>query len=144
MKRGFWVKYFGFFAVVYLIIFGGLLSTRNKNFSEKELEYLIESPNQNIALVNDPCKHYVGGNPTEPDKKNIKLLFVCSDGREARNMLGWAGIENKTVGGVIYEVAKVNRINIEILKTWKCDVDGRVVENWNETVVNDSLIKCKP
>ena len=144
MKRGFWVKYFGFFVIIYLIVFGGLMVFRNKNFSDKKLEYLIESPNENISLTNDPCDFYVGGNPTEPDKKNIKLLFICSDGREARNMLGWAGIENKTVGGVIEEVAKVNRIDIEILRTWKCDVDGKVVENWNEKIVNDSLIKCKP
>lgn len=143
MKRGFWVKYFGFFAVIYLFVFGGLIGYRQKKFTELKLKYLIESSNENISLTKDPCSFYVGGNPTEPDKKNIKLLFVCSDGREARNILGWAGIENKTVGGVIYEVAKVNRIDIEVLKNWKCDVDGKVVESWNESVVNDSLIKCK-
>ena len=142
MGRRFWYQYFGAFTVIYFVVFGLLGFIKSKNINN-HLNDLINGPNENVTLSSDPCKHYVGGNPTEPDKKNINLLFVCKDGKEARNTLGWAGIQEKTVGGVIREVANVNRIDLKVLESWNCDVDGKKVENWNEKVINDSLIKCK-
>lgn len=123
---------------VVTLLFFGLLTWNKSRFSEQKLMELIETPTKLKGLTDDYCKYHNALDPVEPNKLAVKIIFWCGS-RKTMNIVSWDTLSDKTVEGLITQVAKINGLS---KKNLKCSVDGQKVDN-NFILNPGNLVSCE-
>src|SRR5574337_1946362 len=117
-------KYLVFYTggVVLLTVF--LKWYEMKRFNPGLLDQMLTDQGKFKAPTTDPCQYLLSGEPETPGQY-VKLTFKCS-AKEARDTLDFGAIRNKTVGGAIEEVFRINGVSYSLARL-KCSEGGREV-----------------
>jgi len=125
--------------IYWLFVLALILSLRwhkQTSFSKDGLQKILLTQSRFKNQTDDPCQYSVVGEP-ETAGRYVKLTFKCSD-REARFSLDYAAINEKTVGGVILELFRINGIARD-LTSLRCNQGGRTVKMEDGIVPQDNI-----
>lgn len=109
---------------------------KQTSFSQDGLSEIMLTQSRFKGQTDDPCQYSIVGEP-ETAGRYIKLTFKCR-GREARFSLDYAAIDEKTVGGVILELFRINGITRN-LTDLTCNQGGRMVKMEDRIVPQDNI-----
>jgi len=136
---GFLKKYFvGYFIFVALFVVF-LRWHKARVYSDVLLTQMLIFPSQSKDVTEDPCFYNIVGEPSTPGQY-LKLSIDCRDKR-ANFTLDFRAIREKTVGGAIKELFRINGVTLDPAKL-KCIMEGRSVTLADEVAAKNSL-ECR-
>lgn len=128
------------YAVLTVVGVAGL-ETRKKNFSYEKLEKMMMTTATDRDKTTDWCKYVVLGEPKEPDGDWVKINFWCAGDKNSRSTLSLRAIEDKSLGGVLKEYARIVGVDGEM--TWECRLnEKKMIDNWEILVKKTDRIDC--
>ena len=134
------------FSAGYLLIAGFLflgLKQIQKNFSKEKLDSMLSTPSSYRDKTEDLCSYRILGDPEKVDKRYVKVNFWCDAG-QARSTLSLDAMDDKTVGGVLAEYARIIGFDYGILEkdNWTCIVNDQPIADDSTLVVDAATIDC--
>lgn len=129
-------KYLIIYSLFVLGIVLALRWHRQTNFSKEGLRAIMLTQSRFKSQTDNPCQYSIVGEP-EIAGRYIKLTFKCPD-REARFSLDYAAIDDKTVGGAIMELFRINGVTRN-LTDFGCSQGGRAVKMEDRIVPQDNI-----
>lgn len=129
-------KYFIAYSTLILILVLLLRWHKERNFQEGALREMLLTQARFKGQTDDPCLYLIVGEPSTPGQY-LKLTFKCP-GKEARFSLDFGAISDKTVGGAIRELFRVNGVALDPTKL-SCKQGGREVKLTDMIVAQDNI-----
>lgn len=111
---------------------------KQRSFTKEKLTEILLTQSRFKSLTDDPCLYSIVGEPATPGQY-LKLTFKCPS-KEARFSLDFAAINEKTVGGAIGELFRLNGVSLSLSKL-KCKQGGREVA-LDQPIVRQDNIEC--
>lgn len=130
-----------YFIIYAVFTFGMVLFLRlhkQANYSTEKLTQIMTAQSRFKGQTDDPCLYSIVGEPSTPGQY-LKLTFKCP-GKEARFSLDFAAIRERTVGGAIRELFRVNGVTLDPAKL-SCKQGGRGVK-LDDAIVAQDNIEC--
>lgn len=113
-----------------------LRANKDRNYREDDLSELMLTQAKFKGQTDDPCLYSIVGEPSTPGQY-LKLTFKCP-GKEARFSLDFGAISDKTVGGAIRELFRINGVVLDPPKL-SCKQGGREVKLADPIVAQDNI-----
>jgi hypothetical protein len=133
------------YGILAVTIFFGLKLFSQKNFSTKKLNEILTGNSKFVDKTTDVCKYQLLGEP-KVDKNYVKVNLWCNNGSKASSTLALVAFEDKTVGGVIKEYARIAGFDEKIIneEPWLCRLNSvKIDENIMYSLIEPaSNIEC--
>ncbi len=118
-----------------LAIFGVGLKINSGRFTPEKMEQMIVGKSAARVLGEDPCIYQVTGDPTAPDKRRIRVDFVCPEKVEV-NTISYSAVPNTKAKTILTEIARIDWFDpVKVYKEWDCTL------NW-QRIADDKIINA--
>lgn len=122
---------FGFFYFIFvLLMYFGLRNNLKNKFSDSSLHQMISGKSSFREQTTDLCRYQILGDPKEAGNY-VKIDFFCEGGKKSQNTISLSAIEDKTVGGIIKEYARIVGFDETLIdkQNFICYLDGKKLTN---------------
>ena len=147
------MKYMLFYLCLVILIFFGLRWYKQRYYSPEKLEEMIVAVSALRDKTDDPCKYSLLGDPVSAKLEYIKVNLYCDKESKTINSMDLRAIKDRTVGGAIRELARVNGFEVNIDKEkfsmgtkdetkWKCLQDNVPVTDFETQLIQRATIEC--
>jgi hypothetical protein len=127
-RQKFIVIYLLSFIFLSFLLYFGLKSYSQKNFSLAKLDILTDTVSKNRDITDDLCKYQILSEPKVADQY-VKINFWCQNSRKSRSTLSLNAIKTPTIEGILKEYARIINFDYQLISKnqWYCLINDEEI-----------------
>lgn len=147
----------GRYLIVYVVITAGLFGAtkwyKERMYDEGKIREMVFATSSLRDKTDDPCKYSILGDPILAKDEYVKVHLYCSMDAESLNSLDLRAIADRSAGGIIRELGRINGFEIEYSKDsirigkygdnkWRCLENELPITDYGKIIRQKMTINC--
>lgn len=149
-------KFLTFYLLIYVVVasglYWGLKTYSQKKFSPEKLRVMMNTVSKYRDTTTDPCKYSIFGDPATSQGDYAKVFINCSADKKVTNSIDLRAVGDKTIGGVIKEIGRINGFEVKIAsgnlylgddtKNWSCYENQKRIQDFGRAIEQKATVEC--